>query len=297
MDEWKQYKERLSVALKAAKICVFEVDLQRQLYTFFENAEAIFGVSGDKILSDVQPFSKLKPEEYRLQVSNYFSHPEDAEVIEKAFASIFHGRSITYEARMRAGSSDFVWCSINVTPIMEDGRPVKMIGVITDITDVKEKTDSLKEAARLDAFTGLYNKSYAMSAIKKALRGSPSRPYALILLDIDNFKNFNDTYGHHEGDKILQAVSDRLKSSFGPNDIIGRFGGDEFIVLVREGSNDQRLRNQLDGLKRYEIDHFICTVSMGVSFYPQDAAEFEILFRKADQALYRMKKRSRDAEL
>ena len=70
MDEIKQYKERLRIALSAAKICIFEVDLQRQLYTFFENAEVIFGVSGDVILKEVQPFSKLDPEAYRLAVSD-----------------------------------------------------------------------------------------------------------------------------------------------------------------------------------------------------------------------------------
>ena len=64
MDELKQYKERLRVAMNAAKICVFEVDLTQQLYTFFENAEVIFGVSGETILSQVQKFHSLPPEEY-----------------------------------------------------------------------------------------------------------------------------------------------------------------------------------------------------------------------------------------
>ena len=81
MEEIDQYKERLRIALKAAKICIFEVDLLRQLYTYFENAEVIFGVSGDDILSDVRPYSFLEPEEYRRAVSAYFSHPDDAEVI------------------------------------------------------------------------------------------------------------------------------------------------------------------------------------------------------------------------
>ena len=65
MDEINRYKERLQIALTAAKICIFEVDLLQQLYTYFENAEVIFGISGEKILKDVQPFSKLEPVEYR----------------------------------------------------------------------------------------------------------------------------------------------------------------------------------------------------------------------------------------
>ena len=119
MDELKQYKERLRVAMNAAKICVFEVDLTQQLYTFFENAEVIFGVSGETILSQVQKFHSLPPEEYRRAASAYFSHPEDEGVIEAAFANILTGRPASYEARMKAGDSQFIWCRIQAIPIAE----------------------------------------------------------------------------------------------------------------------------------------------------------------------------------
>lgn len=83
-----------------------------------------------------------------------------------------------YEARMKAGNSAFVWCRIHATPILEDGRPVRMIGVVTDITDIKEKTDRLKKAANLDRFTGLYNKEYATVVIQNIL--SKGRPAACL---------------------------------------------------------------------------------------------------------------------
>ena len=154
----ERYKERLNIALKAAKICVFEVDIANQLYTFFENAEDIFGVSGEVILKEVQPFCNLAPDSYRRAVSEYFSHPDDIAVIEEAFKSIFDGKAITYEARMRAGGSGFVWCKIDVTPIIENGVPVRMIGVITDITTVKTKINELENAVKHDSFTGLWDK-------------------------------------------------------------------------------------------------------------------------------------------
>ena len=112
MNELTQYKERLHVALTAAKICIFEVDIQKQLYTYFENAEVIFGVSGESILKDVQPYSRLDPEAYRLAVSRYFSHPEDEAVIENAFSDVLAGKSTAYEARMKAGNSGYIWCRI-----------------------------------------------------------------------------------------------------------------------------------------------------------------------------------------
>ena len=289
MDDLDQYKDRLRIALSSAKICIFEVDLLRQLYTFFENAEDIFGVSGDSILKDVQSYSTLAPEAYRLAVSKYFSHPDDSAVIEAAFAQILRGEPATYEARMKAGGSAFIWCRISVTPIIEDGKPVRMVGVITDITDLKEKTESLRRAVNLDSFTGLYNKDHTIALINNILDMGTHVKHALVILDIDNFKKFNDTYGHDQGDKIIKALSQKLKNTFRKTDIVGRFGGDEFIVFIQNIEDDQWLRDKLHHLIRFEAGTFTCTSSMGVSVFPLDAANFEMLFKKADVALYHAK--------
>ena len=226
MDEINRYKERLQIALTAAKICIFEVDLLQQLYTYFENAEVIFGISGEKILKDVQPFSKLEPVEYRKAASAYFSHPEDEAVIEKAFKDILRGKESTYEARMRAGGSGYVWCRIHATPIIENGVPARMVGVIADISDLREQTENLKKAVNMDAFTELFNKEYAIGLISEILRKSKDLNHALLILDIDNFKNYNDTFGHSEGDKVIKAVSRKIRDTFRETDIMGRFGGD-----------------------------------------------------------------------
>lgn len=289
MNELRRYKERLRIALTAAKICIFEVDLQKQLYTYFENAEVIFGISGEAVLKDVQPYSRLEPEEYRLAVSSYFSHPEDAAVIERAFSNVLRGKAATYEARMKAGNSGFVWCRIYATPVVEEGTPVRMVGVITDISDLKEQEDRLRQAVNLDAFTGLYNKECAIKLIREILCRENCRKHALIVMDIDNFKNFNDTFGHDEGDKVIREVAGKIRNTFRKTDIVGRFGGDEFIVLARDIDNEQWLQGKLSALTRFEADGIACTNSIGVSVYPRDAEEFGELFRKADAALYQAK--------
>lgn len=289
MSELTQYKERLHVALTAAKICIFEVDIQKQLYTYFENAEVIFGVSGESILKDVQPYSRLDPEAYRLAVSRYFSHPEDEAVIENAFSDVLAGKSTAYEARMKAGNSGYIWCRIFVTPVMENGVPARMVGVITDISDMKEQTDCLRQAVKLDAFTGLYNKEHTIKLITENLRRESHMKHALIILDIDNFKNFNDTFGHFEGDKVIKAVAEKIQNTFRKTDIAGRFGGDEFIILARDIDNDRWLWGKLSGLTRIETDGIACTNSIGVSIWPRDAADFGELFKKADTALYHAK--------
>ena len=290
-EEAKEYKERLHIALKAAKICVFEVDLIRRLYTFFENAEDIFGVSGDVILNDVRPFSKLEPAAYQKAVMDYFSHPDDERAINQAFHSILSGRTTTYEARMRAGGSGYLWCKIDVMPVMKNQMPVKMIGVITDISNLKTKTDQLENAVKLDAFTGLYNKKYAIGMIRDLMSRRPGQRHALVLLDIDNFKSFNDTYGHALGDEAILLVAGSLKRSFRKTDVVGRFGGDEFIIFIQDIPNDQWLEKKLRRLTHFKDCRFGCTGSVGIAVFSQDGTDFNALFKKADQALYLSKQR------
>lgn len=285
-DEITMFKERLTIALKAAKICVFEVDLEQQLYTFFENSEDIFGVTGDVILKDVQQYSKLNPDAYRLAVSDYFAHPDDVNVIAKAFSDVLSGHSTTYVARMRAGGSNYIWCKIDIKPIFRHDKPIKMIGVITNISDMKRKNDVLREKASMDLFTGIYHKQSAITSVEKILSQQKDKTHALIVLDIDKFKEYNDIYGHYEGDKAIRALADLMKKNFRSTDILGRFGGDEFMILMTDILDMAQLCDKLQPVVEFHSSAHSLTTSIGVAVYPQDAATFEDLFKKADKALY-----------
>ena len=289
IEELQNYKERLSLALRAADICIFEVDLQQQLYTFFDNSESIFGVPGDQILREVQPFSKLEPEEYRKAVSAYFSHPDDVPVIRTAFESIFSGRSASYHARMKAGETDFVWCKVDVAPVMEKGVPVKMIGVITDFNQTKSEMDKLKQTAEFDGLTGLYRKRHAEGMIADVLCRHPDQKHALIFIDLDNFKHINDTHGHMTGDQIIQSISSDLKRICRKSDIVGRFGGDEFFILLRDIEDEEALLSKIDRIRQIRSDSCTVTMSIGASMYPDNARTFQQLFETADKALYAAK--------
>ena len=130
------YKERLLIALQVARISIFEVDLINQKYIFFENAMSIFGVTDETILHDVAAYARLSPEKYQQAVSKYFSHPDDKEIIAHAFQEILHGCRTSYNARMKAGQADYIWCRIDVCPIMDTkGIPIRMIGIITALHD------------------------------------------------------------------------------------------------------------------------------------------------------------------
>lgn len=283
------YKERLQTAVRAAGVCVYEMDLGRQIYTFFENAEVIFGVSGEEILRDTRYLSQLTPSACRKAVGAYFSHPEDAGVIDGAFHHLYRGEPASYMARMRRKDGTFTWCKLDVLPITENGTVVKAVGVITDISEAKLRIEQLTRDAEQDSFTGLYNKKTAREQISRVLEEDGDRSHALLILDIDEFKQINDTYGHAAGDELLLAVAGRLKDSFRRTDVVSRFGGDEFMVLVRDVPGAVWLRERMAALLEYESDGRRCTASIGAALFPEDGRDFDCLFRRADKALYRSK--------
>lgn len=285
----KNYKDRLSIALKTANICIFEVDIENQLYTFFENSEAIFGISGDKILKDVQAYSKLSPLEYQKAVSEYFSYPDDFKEIEKAFKLILEGKTASYQARMKAGSTEYIWCRIDVTPICKDGVPIKMIGIISNIHEMKQKINILEKTAYLDNFTGLYSKKRFEELVKATLKAKPNNKVALLMIDLDDFKVVNDTFGHIIGDKVLLSVAQNLKKFFRKTDIIARFGGDEFVVLMSNIENLEDIYIKLDKLCYIEDNDYEVTKSIGIAIFPDMADNYEDLLNNADIALYKAK--------
>lgn len=289
LEESQKRWKLLLTGLKISKICVYEVDLVNQLYTAFENSEAVFGVTEDVILRDVQPFSKLSPEEYQLAVSEYFSHPDDKEIIARAFEAVLSGKQFTYEARMKAGGSKFIWCKIEVAPIMENGVPVRMVGVIMNISDIREKNDILERQVNMDLFTGLYHKQASIKMIEQLLINQKDRIHSVILIDIDKFKDFNDTYGHFEGDKVIKTLANLIKDNIKTSNIFGRFGGDEFIILTTDILDEKVIYEILEPLISFEVEGKTVTTSIGVAVFPKDGNTFEELFKKADVALYKAK--------
>lgn len=281
-------RERLITGLKSSKTCIFEIDLTGKLYTIFENSEVIFGIDADEIVKEAGMFSKLSHTEYQKVVFKYFSHPGDSDVIVKAFENISSGIPTTYEARLKVNNTKFVWCKVDVTPIIENDIPIRMIGVITNIDSVKKKTDLLQLKANLDPATGLYNKKSAAFLIKREIKRSTDRQHALIFVDLDGFKVANDTHGHSAGDDIILNVSKNLKRVFKQNAVIGRFGGDEFIIFVRNIPSHRFVVSKLEKLLEQDNKYNV-TKSIGVSFFPQDGTDYMTLFKIADLALYKSK--------
>ena len=165
----------------------------------------------------------------------------------------------------------------------------------------KEKAVLMVSAQR-DALTGLYNKENTQKAIDAILRKKEAGAcHGFLIMDMDHFKEINDNYGHIAGDKALKAFGELLQKQFREQDVVGRIGGDEFVVLLSDvGSREnmegrvQDLQDKVRVIQIEELGEKRLTFSAGISFAPEDGTSFMELYRKADNALYQSKRAGRD---
>ncbi|MGC8734334.1 MAG: EAL domain-containing protein [bacterium] len=175
--------------------------------------------------------------------------------------------------------------------------------VVDDITQKKENEERLKHLALHDALTGLPNRKYLFDQLSQLMiqASRHNRKLAIIFLDIDNFKDINDNYGHEVGDNVLLAIAEVIKYNLRPGDIIGRIGGDEFIIILDDVAKLEdiniivnKLIKAVETIPNYlknklGTDIFKITFSMGIAIYPDDSTKLDELIKFADIALYKSK--------
>lgn len=193
------------------------------------------------------------------------------------------------------------WLYISATPVKEEGVITdNVILIIENITERKEQTEKITKMAYYDTLTQLPNRALFYETIEKViyqLQDKKEAYFAVLFLDLDNFKNINDSLGHLIGDKLLQGLAKRIQDSLRKNDLIARLGGDEFALLIDNINtiNDSKIVAEkiLKHLEKpIEIDNehsFYVGVSIGISIYPQDGTSVESLIKNADTAMYRAK--------
>jgi diguanylate cyclase (GGDEF)-like protein/PAS domain S-box-containing protein len=193
---------------------------------------------------------------------------------------------------------------LTVSAVRDDDDTVThYVCVFSDITKLKESQEKLDHLAHHDALTGLPNRllfhDRLQHAMVRAARGAEQ--LAVIFIDLDRFKNVNDTLGHHVGDELLKQVAKSLSACLRDGDTLARLGGDEFIVLLEDIGGERGARMVAEKLMRlfeqpvlvsdYEL---FVTGSVGISLFPQDADDLNVLIRNADVAMYQAKARGRN---
>lgn len=207
------------------------------------------------------------------------------------------------EVRLKKEDNNFIWCLIQITTLCDESkRPIKGIGKIIDINEQKCQTERLIYEAKRDLLTKLYNKTTTERMITECIKLSDiSQRHALFTIDIDNFKSINDNLGHMYGDKVLVEIAKKISSIFRSSDIIGRIGGDEFVVLLKNFHSDDIVIKKAEHLvevleNSYTQGDRVIKVSgsIGISLYPEHGTNFKDLFEKSDKALYYAKSESKD---
>ncbi|MEG2053602.1 MAG: GGDEF domain-containing protein, partial [Oscillospiraceae bacterium] len=149
--------------------------------------------------------------------------------------------------------------------------------------------------SQTDPLTNVYNRVTAEGIIESTLNSEKNKTHALLMMDIDDFKSINDTYGHAAGDNTLLEISKYLKSFFRQGDIVARLGGDEFIVFVADISSTEIIKDKCDNLCKAIADleigdeHISVSCSIGIAVSEGEESDFACLYRNADKALYMAK--------
>jgi len=199
---------------------------------------------------------------------------------------------------------EIVWVSASMSLVCDSqDLPLYFIMQLQNITTEKKAEEQLRHLAYHDALTGLYNRNSLERKAQEILTNASRHEhgFALIFLDLDRFKNINDTMGHDAGDSLLQIVAQRLKNKIRTTDIIARVGGDEFVLILSELNQVDKISNvirnilahllQPISIKGHEI---YVTTSIGISVYPYDGIDVQTLMKNADLALYRSKELGRN---
>jgi diguanylate cyclase (GGDEF)-like protein/PAS domain S-box-containing protein len=203
--------------------------------------------------------------------------------------------------RRKDGSEYPEWLSVSQVRDVS-GTPTHYIGIFNDITLHKAAQEHIQRLAHFDSLTGLPNRSLLQDRIKLALSSAQRshEPLALIFLDLDHFKNVNDSLGHRIGDELLIALARRLILVVREQDTVSRLGGDEFILVLPNTDADgaAHVAEKLleFALQPYHIEQYELTItpSIGIAMYPGDGEDFDTLSKRADAAMYRAKQSGRN---
>lgn len=287
-DNEKIYRSALELTCER----VFEADLTHNRMVYgLENYLRSFPFLTTEIFSDMIR-----------QIRDNAVFEEDRDKYYKAFSrenllALFHRGEVSdvyLEYRLKRPDGEYYWVGTTLVHLSDNSyKGIMAVGYIKNIDQRKKMELEILKQSQKDGLTGLYNKRVTQSLIESFLLGEGnSGRHALIMLDVDNFKGINDTLGHLQGDAALVKISEQLQKLFRSTDVVGRIGGDEFFVLLKNYTSEKQLADKLNRLCAMfqsislKDGAYSISGSVGVSLFPADGQTYQDLYQKADVALY-----------
>ena len=291
---FNQMQERLQVSEARTRAVadnvadgIIIIDVRGLIETVNPAVTTIFGYTQDELVG--KNVSMLMPAPYREEHDEYIAQYNP-----------------TAQPRMMGQSRELVGLHkegyevpIDITlSEMIDGNMRRYIGIVRDITERKQQMDALQHQALHDSLTGLPNRNLLADRVEQALRTSQrqSKPLALLLADLDRFKEINDTLGHLNGDLVLKQVAEHLQQVVRGSDTVARLGGDEFAILLPTAEIDDaikichKLLRRLEQTIELEGHSFEVGASIGIAMYPEHGSDVITLMQRADVAMYAAKR-------
>ena len=283
-------EERLSLALEGARLGMWDWHLENDDFILNQIATDILGYAPNELKHTLQDVQALFHEEDRKHIMQSMQHHLMGE-----------SSQFNIDARLCAKAGGFVWVNLRgrISESDSDNTPVRVSGMLVDITDRKQLQDQLIKLATTDALTGLYNRGYGSDLLDRELARvkRSKQPLSFMLMDIDYFKSINDRFGHDIGDQILIKVSAVLQNRIRETDMAARWGGEEFTIILPNTSLDdaesiaQELQTAIRSITKPNNE--TVSMSMGVTEYRPEESVSDLL-KRADQLMYQAKNSGRD---
>lgn len=291
-QENKLLNEKLAAALDGTDLCIWQGAIQSGELTVFniQNFE-----QGEMAPHFDLWLAKLHPDDREAALASYFDH--------------ISGKTAFYEAEYRVfrqdGGITWLWDRGRVVEWDQQGLPLRIMGAHLDITHRKEFEVRLANLAHQDTLTGLANRRLLMDRLRQEVERADryKQPFVLAMLDVDHFKRFNDQHGHEVGDRILVAVSRHMETSLREYDVCGRWGGEEFLLILPQTTQDEAYKviSRLhQGIPQVSIQTnkkaLSVTVSIGIAEYTA-GEDFAETLKRADTAMLQAKRSGRNCLL
>ncbi|WJH36473.1 sensor domain-containing diguanylate cyclase [Paenibacillus sp. CC-CFT747] len=279
----------------------------QEMFTFLseKSQNIISAYSPDRVFTYISPtvtdLLGYAPEEVVGQPAAAFNHPDDnIKLREHHQTVVLDQNTVRFTGRVRHKNGSYRWYETTVEYIRSvSGDILQVIGVGRDITERKEAEETIAHLAYHDMLTELPNRRLFKGRVSLLLKESKGL-HGLLVVDLNGFKDINDTFGHEMGDRLLVEVARRLAAAAGSDGLVARWGGDEFTVLQPYLRNREDLMALQERIRKVLSEPLVVngrslavTASVGAAFFPEDGDSLETLLGHADAAMYRVKHRGK----